>query len=103
MKTAVMLLSTVVLLGGCVSGKPEARTDSADSSFGVPTLKQADCWREIQRMYPNLSEKQIAERVRHEFPSVTPAFHRENERRVAQRSSEDEVAANRRMYDRAEP
>lgn len=97
-RPAVIALSLAALLGGWVSGNPQARNDYADPSFGSPTMKQAARTREIRRMYPNLSEEQIAERVRLEFPFVSSALQREKERQAAQRKAfEDELAASRRM------
>jgi hypothetical protein len=102
LKMAVCGLALGLLWGGCATGHRSTRTDSAALAPKALTSQQDQRAEAIRRTYPHLSEAQVAERVRHEFPDVTSASRREMERRAAQRTFEDEMAAGRRMYDQAE-
>lgn len=102
MRNAVITLALVVLLGGCVSGQRGTDGDRAAPAPAMRTVSPAQRTAEIRRLYPHLSESQIAERVRDEFATVTSASRRQQDRVAEQRIFEDEVAAGRRVYDKAE-
>lgn len=65
--TAALALIGLLLVAACSSGNPSARNDYANSSFTTQGAKRSAREAEIRKLYPTLSEKQIAQKLDAEF------------------------------------
>lgn len=77
MKSIIALagFTTALLVAGCASGNPAARTDYVDPNFASPAARRSQRAAEIRKLYPTLSEQQITDKVNTELP-LTAAPHR---------------------------
>lgn len=62
------LLALLLLLAACSSAPTTSRTDYADPSFGGLVSRRAAREAEIRRLFPDLSEKQIQQKVALDSP-----------------------------------
>lgn len=67
-----VLAAAVLLVSACSNASTASRSDYADPSFGSQASKRAARETELRKFRPNLSDKQIAEKLAMEFPAGVP-------------------------------